>query len=427
MSTLAEVRIWDVLVGAVQWDAGRQVGSFEYAPDFPARGWDLAPLTMPLADNRPRPRIYRFPALARQTFHGLPGLLADSLPDRFGNALINAWLARQGRPADALDPVERLCYTGARGMGALTYHPAVGPGPSAEGHLSVERLLELANAALAERAAWRTDDPGELQPLLQVGTSAGGARPKAVIVVDPRDGRFRSPFDPEAADGEHWIIKFDGVRDGRFHSGRAFGRIEYAYHRMALAAGIDMMPCRLLEEGGRAHFMTRRFDRDGVERQHMQSLCALAHADFNQPGVYSYEAWFAVLRRLRLGYPALREAYRRACFHVLARNQDDHTKNIAFLMDREGTWRLAPAYDLTFAFDPDNRWLRAHQMTLGGKSEGIDVRDLEELGASMNVPRWAETLDEVLEAIRQWPRFADEAGLDDGTTRTIAQHHTLPA
>lgn len=417
MTTLAEVRLWGRTIGAVSLTENDEVAAFQYDPSFVRSGIQLAPLVMPLSN-----RVYRFPALTRETFHGLPGLLADSLPDKFGNALIDAWLAGQGRTPASFNAVERLCYTGSRGMGALEFAPMTGPRLQESGQVDVEALVRLASAVLASRNDLMTsfgDDEKAvaLKDILRVGTSAGGARAKAVIAWNPASNEVRSG-QVEADDGfEYWLLKFDGVsgnRDRELDDPQGYGAIEYAYHLMARAAGIDMSECRLLEEGGRRHFMTRRFDRteDG-SKLHMQSLCALAHFDFNQAGAYSYEQAMLVIRRLGLLMQAREEQFRRMAFNIVARNQDDHVKNIAFLMDRRGTWSLSPAFDVTFSYNPQGIWTGSHQMTMNGKRDGFTLEDFRECGRAVGLKRGrAEAiLREVCGAVSRWPEFAAQAGV----------------
>lgn len=417
MTTLAEVRLWGRTIGAVSLAEDDGVAAFQYDPAFVRSGIQLAPVVMPLSN-----RVYRFPALARQTFHGLPGLLADSLPDKFGNALIDAWLAGQGRTPGSFNAVERLCYTGSRGMGALEFAPMSGPRLQESGQVDVEALVRLASAVLASRndlaASFGDDEKAvALKDILRVGTSAGGARAKAVIAWNPATHEVRSG-QVEAGDGfEYWLLKFDGVsgnRDRELDDPQGYGAIEYAYYLMAQAAGIAMSECRLLEEGGRRHFMTRRFDRteDGG-KLHMQSLCALAHFDFNQAGAYSYEQAMLLIRRLGLLMQAREEQFRRMAFNIVARNQDDHVKNIAFLMDRRGNWSLSPAFDVTFSYNPQGIWTGSHQMTMNGKRDGFTLEDFRECGRAVGLKRGrAEAiLGQVCEAVSRWPEFAAQAGV----------------
>lgn len=428
--TTARVELWGTPIGAVTWDAGRELGFFEYEPAFRESGIEVAPLTMPLG-----PRIYSFPALSREAFHGLPGMLADVLPDRFGNAVIDAWLAGQGRTPESFDPVERLCYTGRRGMGALEFVPAAGPGAGPDDELDVEALVRLAGSVLASREAFATgvveEDAGAVADLLRVGTSAGGARPKAVVAWNPETGVLRSGQVDLPAGFSHWLLKFDGVSGNTDHDvdqPQGYGRIELAYHRMAVAAGIEMSECRLLEENGRAHFMTRRFDRTpSGAKLHLQSLGALAHLDFNLAGAHSYEEAMFVIRRLELPMAAIEEQFRRMAFNVLARNQDDHVKNIAFLMDKSGTWRLSPAFDVTYAYNPSGDWTGRHQMSLHGKRDGFEREDFQAVGkaAGLKRGRALAILDEVAAAVRDWPEFAQEAGVPEERARQVAGAHRL--
>lgn len=431
MTTFAEVRLWGTMIGAVSLEEGDHVASFEYTPQFTRSGIELSPLQMPLSR-----RLYRFPALPREAFHGLPGLLADSLPDRFGNALIDAWLARQGRSPESFNAVERLCYTGARGMGALEFVPALGPRAHRSEAVDVQKLVELASEILTHRDTLSVSFAGDeaqegLRRILQVGTSAGGARAKAVIAWNPRTNEVRSG-QLDAPEGfEHWLLKFDGVRTNRdkeLEDPRGYGAVEYAYALMAKAAGITMSPCRLLEENGRRHFMTRRFDRTpGGDKLHMQSLGALAHFDYNVPGAHSYEESFMVARRLGLSIDTVQELFRRMVFNVVARNQDDHVKNIAFLMDRRGRWTLAPAFDITYSYQPAGRWTGRHQMSLNGRREDFAWHDIKAAAASaMLKKKRAEAITrEVCDAVSRWPDFAGDAGVPREQSKGIQQTHRL--
>ncbi|MCY7388593.1 MAG: type II toxin-antitoxin system HipA family toxin, partial [Burkholderiales bacterium] len=372
MNTLAEVRLWGKTIGAVALQDGEDVASFEYDAAFAQSGIEVAPIVMPLSR-----RVYRFPELSRPTFHGLPGLLADSLPDKFGNALIDAWLASQGRQPDSFNAVERLCYTGARGMGALEFAPAIGPTARQTTHIEVGNLVELASEVLSNRNNLQASFAAEgkedaLRDILRVGTSAGGARAKAVIAWNPKTNEVRSGQVKAGKGFEYWLLKFDGVsgnKDKELDDPKGYGVIEYAYYLMALQCGIDMNECRLFKENGRSHFMTRRFDRvigDGAtgEKLHMQSLSALAHYDFNMAGAYSYEQAFLVMRQLQLPMQAIEQQFRRMAFNIVARNQDDHVKNIAFLMNKSGEWSLSPAFDMTYSFNPTGAWTASHQMSM---------------------------------------------------------------
>ena len=428
---IARVELWGRTIGAVSMEEGRDVAAFQYDRAFAASGIELSPVTMPLSE-----RVYTFPALPRETFHGLPGLLADSLPDRFGNALIDVWLAAQGRTAGSFSAIERLCYTGARGMGALEFAPALGPGPRKATRIEVDALVRLAGEILRHRGDLQGHFHGAgkakaLQEILRVGTSAGGARAKAVIAWNRETNEVRSG-QIAAGDGfENWLLKFDGVagnKDKELEDPKGYGAIEFAYHLMAKAAGITMTECRLLEEGGRRHFMTRRFDRsaDG-EKLHMQSLCALAHFDFNQAGAYSYEQALQTVRRLGLPMAAVEEQFRRMVFNVVARNQDDHVKNIAFLMDKEGGWSLAPAFDVTYSHNPRGPWTATHQMTLNGRRDSFTTGDLEACAkaALMKRGRSATIVAEVQAAVKRWPEFAAAAKLSEEWRDKIQRSHRL--
>ncbi len=428
--TDARVILWGRDIGAVSWLDDRGVGVFQYVPEFVGSDIELSPLAMPLA-----PSPYEFPALARISFRGLPGLLADSLPDRFGNAVIDAWLAAQGRDASSFNPVERLCYTGARGMGALEYQPAILGPPTESRRLEIAKLVELSNRILTERGALtgtlRAGDSEAVEDILRVGTSAGGARAKAVVAWNPATGEFRSGQLEAGGGFEHWIIKFDGVsanRDKELADPQGYGLVEYAYSLMAVAAGIEMSDCRLHHEGGRSHFMTRRFDRSpSIGKLHMQSLGALAHFDYNNPSAHTYEQALNVIRRLGLPMHDRRQQFIRAVFNVVARNQDDHVKNIAFLMNRRGDWRLAPAFDVCYAFQPDGPWTGRHQMSVNGKRDRIDRADLHVLAATAGIKsrRADDLIDRVIDSVRRWPDFVAEAGVPAERVDRIGRTHRL--
>jgi serine/threonine-protein kinase HipA len=424
--------MWGRPIGGVLLEDDSETAVFEYEPAFAQSRIEIAPLTMPLrAGER-----YAFPTLARETFRGLPGLLADSLPDRYGNALIDAWLASQGRSPESFNVVERLSYIGTRGMGALEFEPSLGPSLPATQALQVDALVELASEILGQREHLRASlaDPqraATLQAILEVGTSAGGARAKAVIAWNPETNEVRSGQVNAGPGFQQWLLKFDGVsgnRDKELEDPLGFGVVEYAYALMAREAGIVMSPCRLLEENGRRHFMTRRFDRlAGDEKLHMLTLGAIAHFDYNQAGASSYEQAFLVIRQLGLSMDAVEQQFRRMTFNVVARNQDDHVKNIAFLMEQDGRWRLAPAYDLTHAYQPDGRWTSQHQMTINGKRDGFTLADLRAVAevASMKRGRAETIVGEVTSAVVGWGAFAEQAGLDEERAAQIAATHRL--
>lgn len=420
---VATVRLWSRDVGAVAWDAERGVGTFEYEPAFVRQGLEVAPLAMPL-----RSGLLSFPELNRETYHGLPGLLADALPDRFGNRIIDAWLARQGRSASDFTSVERLCYMGVRGMGALEFKPVIGPRASKAVPLEVAELTQLVKDIFRHRTEWVVNLKGRkadaLNTIIRVGTSAGGNRAKAVIAWNPKTHEVRSGQGDLPPGFEPWILKFDGVADSALGDPQGFGRVEYAYHKMALNAGMSMTRCDLLEENGRTHFMTERFDRDADGGKiHVQSLCALAHYDFNAAGEYSYEQALSVIQRLNLGYPALAEMYRRMVFNVVARNQDDHTRNIAFLMDRTGIWRLAPAFDVVWAYNSKGSWTNRHQMTVNGKRDHLERVDLLAVSDAFGIKGTAEIIDQVTEAVAAWRSIARECGVDSALVKKIATTH----
>jgi serine/threonine-protein kinase HipA len=426
VASVAEVRLWGRTIGAVSLEEDRQIAAFQYTPAFLGSGIELSPISMPLSR-----RVYQFPSLPEVSFHGLPGLLADSLPDKFGNALIDAWLATQGRRPESFNAIERLCYVGVRGMGALEFAPATGPPLRRSAKLDLDELVKLASQVLTHRASLQVSfAPGRrhagLTEILRVGTSAGGARAKAIVAWNRDTNQVRSGQVKAPAGLDYWLLKFDGVsanKDKELEDPKGYTVIEYAYALMAADAGIEMSECRLLEENGRRHFMTRRFDRlsDG-SKLHMQSLAALAHFDFNSAGAYSYEQAFDLMKRLGLSMRAREQQFRRMIFNVVARNQDDHVKNIAFLMDKAGEWTLSPAFDVTYAYNPTGLWTNRHQMTINGKTDEFARQDFKAAAqvAGLKQGRADSILADVMNAVKEWPRYADSAGVLDSQRGRIA-------
>ena len=425
MVTAANILLWANNIGAVIWDEKRMLASVEFAPSFAKLGLNVAPLTMPLSEIAQGNRLFSFPGLNRETFSGLPGLLADSLPDRFGNALLDSWLASQGRTKQGENPVERLCYTGNRGMGALTYEPSLRfSNNNSSEKIDVEHLVELARLVLNEKASIKGKLNNKkiegLNDIIKVGTSAGGARAKAVIAFNETSGEMLSG-QLEAPEGfSYWLIKFDGVTNKHLGDPEGYGRIEFAYYLMAIDCGIEMSECKLLSEGNRAHFMTKRFDRTNKgERFHMQTLCGIAHMDYNDPLSYAYEDAFEVMRMLRLPYPDAEQLFRRMVFNVMARNHDDHTKNISFLMNKQGIWKLAPAYDVTYAYNPESRWVFQHQMAVNGKRQNITRKDLLSVARNMNIKKANDIIDEVSGTLKKWKGYAETAGIPEYQANAI--------
>lgn len=415
--TDATIRLWGRDIGAVSWLEDRDYAVFQYVPEFTASGIAVSPLVMP-----PSQAPYAFPELPRDAFKGLPGLLADSLPDKYGNALIDAWLTRQGRDARSFNPVERLCYIGTRGMGALEFHPTLLKAQRRSRRLEIDALVDLANQVLSMRQNMQgvltgQDDQDMLEEILRVGTSAGGARAKAVLAWNETTGEFRSGQAPADKGFTYWLMKFDGVsnnRDKELADPQGFGLIEYAFSQMAIDAGIDMAECRLHHEGGRSHFMTKRFDRTPTgQKLHMQSLGALRHFDFNAAGAYSYEQAVETIRQLNLEAVDVEQQFRRAVFNLLIRNQDDHVKNIAFLMDKAGAWRLSPAFDVGYAYNPSGPWTSTHQMTLNGKRDDFTSEDLVAFGeyCGFKSRKVLGMVRETADRVREWRTYADAAGV----------------
>lgn len=417
MVTTADVYLWGQKIGSVLWNESRMCANFEYTQEFMHSGLEVSPLMMPLSS-----RIYSFPNRdSYKTFLGLPGMLAEALPDAFGRALLDNWLAAQGRQ-DA-NPVERLCFQGKRSMGALEFVPSKERILDAEQAIEVESLVQTAREALMNKEAFVTNlsnSDEALLDIIRVGTSAGGQRAKAVIAYNDATGEVRSG-QTTAPDGfDYWLIKLDGVTNKVLGDPEHWGEVEYVHSLIAKAAGIHMTECRLYRENGRAHFMTKRFDRVNGEKIHMQTLCGLAHYDFNMLHAYSYEQAFAVMRQLRLTYPEAEEFYRRMVFNVVARNQDDHTKNISFLMDKKGVWHLSPAYDMSWAYNPTGGWTSMHQMSINNKWDNITREDLLRVAYEMNIKRAPAIIDQVVEAVSQWSQLAkDQTDIPQNIIDTI--------
>ncbi len=418
-----EVRIWGQRVGAVALDPKLGVYAFEYAPAFVRSGIELAPLTLPLAAAR---EPFVFPALPEVTYFRLPGLVADALPDSFGNNLIDAWMAAQGVERSAITSLDRLAYMGRRSLGALEFKPVRGPSKSVTTAIELSELVESARRAV--RGDFGNDALAEaaLAQIIQVGTSAGGARAKAAIAWNPATDEIRAGQFEVGPGFEHWLLKFDGLgADSELGVSQDYGRIEYAYSLMARDAGIEMMPSRLLEEHGRAHFMTRRFDRDGNTKHHVQTLCAMAHLDYRQKATHDVSQLFLTLDGLRLGYPAKEEAFRRVAFNVMAANCDDHTKNVSFLLREGGAWELAPAYDLVYAYNPRGEWTYQHLMSVNGKFSDIGRDDLLKVADRFGIGTAPRVLKQVHAAVASWPAQAAQAGVSAGDVTRIRQQHRL--
>jgi len=429
MITTAFVKIWGNLVGAVAWDNERQLANFEYDPSFIEKGWDLSPLKMPINAGA---NIYNFPELRAtrgstfDTFKGLPGLLADMLPDKYGNQLIDVWLAQQGRIADSMNPVEKLCFIGSRGMGALEFEPSQIQGRKSAYKIELNALVDISREMLQYREDFSTDLSDEKEQsmldILKIGTSAGGARPKAVIAYNNKTGEVRSGQANAPKGYEQWLIKLDGVSDAQFGTSLGYGRIEMAYYLMAIDCGIDMMQSKLLEENGRAHFMTKRYDReDNNIRHHVQTWCAMNHFDFNDMNSFSYEQLFQTMRTLRLDYQEAEQMFRRMVFNVLARNCDDHTKNFSFRMKQNQEWTLTPAYDICYAYDPKSIWVRQHALSINGKRKNQTKQDLLIIAKTMNIKKAKAIIEEISGVVQNWNRYADEVGVDKKKRDAIAR------
>jgi len=421
MVTTAYIKLWNILVGAVAWDSTQQLAFFEYDKKFLSLNLDIAPIRMPLKNS-----IFSFPELRdTATFKGLPGLLADMLPDKYGNELINIWLAQNGRPEGSMNPVEMLCFIGTRGMGALEFEPSTAPTTKTY-TLELSSLIETTKQLLNKKNALKLHTDQEMRDVLldvlKMGTSAGGARPKAIIAYNESTGEIRSGQTIADKGFEHWLIKFDGVNDSQFGASYGYGRVEMAYYKMATDAGIQMMECRMIEEDGRAHFMTKRFDRvNGSQKVHMQTLCAIQHYDFNQITSYSYEQLFQTMRLLKLSYAEAEQMYRRMVFNILARNCDDHTKNFAFIMHPDGKWQLAPAYDICHAYRPDSDWVSQHNLSVNGKRKDFGLDDLLAIARQNTIRNPEQIIREVQDVLIHWEQYANTYHVERNLTRAIGK------
>ena len=430
---VAEVHIWGELAGAVAWNEDSGFATFEYNPGFKKLNWELSPLKMPVTSIK---SIFSFPELRKDrdalddAFKGLPGLLADALPDNYGNQLINMWLAQQGRPQDSMNPVEMLCFIGTRGMGALEFKPTVLNENKRTFSVEIDSLVSVAQKMLHQREGFamnlQKDEEKAVSEILKIGTSAGGARPKAVIAWNEKTGEVKSGQTKAPKGFEQWLIKLDGVSDIQLGSTKGYGRVEMAYYKMAIACGITMMPCHLLEENGRAHFMTKRFDREaGHIKHHVQTFCGLKHFDYNQVSSFSYEQLFQCMRELKLTYKDAEQMFRRMVFNVIARNCDDHTKNFSFMLKKGLTWELAPAYDLCHAYRPGSQWVSQHALSINGKRKGITRKDLLNVGKSISMKskKAVEIIDQINKKVQKWKTFADKVHVESALRDEI--QHTL--
>lgn len=429
MITTAFIKIWGETVGAVAWNLETRIASVEYDSKFIVKKWDLAPLKLPLTGSSRR--IFSFPELKDiKTFKGLPGLLADVLPDDYGNQLINNWLAQNGRPENSMNPVEMLCFIGTRGMGALEFEPSQFKASKKAFDIEVDSLVNISQKMLQKREGFETnlnkDEQQAMIDILRIGTSAGGARPKAIIAYNEKTGQVKSGQTNAPKGFEHWLIKLDTVSDIQFGESTGYGRIEMAYYLMAKACEIEMMECRLMEENGRAHFMTKRFDRqDGDTKHHIQTLCAMQHYDFNQITSFSYEQLFQTMRLLKLPYPQAEQLFRRMAFNVIARNCDDHTKNFAFRLKQNENWALTPAYDVCFAYRPESTWVSQHNLSINGKRKDITKEDLLIVAKSMNIKKANQIIQQINDIVLKWATFAEEAKVKNDFIEQISKSHLI--
>ena len=434
MVDAVEIKIWGQMVGAARWDEDQQLASFQFDKKFLAQRYDLSPIKMPLKNGA---RIYSFPELRKQkgeeisTFKGLPGLLADSLPDKYGNQLMNIWLAQEGRPPNSMNPVEQLCFIGSRGMGALEFEPARLPSNQQTFAIEIKNLVEIAQKMLSNRESFETnihkDEQKALREILTIGTSAGGARPKAVIAYNKKTREVRSGQSKAPKGFEHWLIKLDGVSDAQFGASHGFGRVEYAYYLMAKDCGIEMMESQLLEENDRAHFMTKRFDREGNDiKHHVQTLCGIQHFDYNNLYGYSYEQLFQTMRMLKLTYPEAEQMFRRMVFNVMSTNYDDHTKNFSFRLKQNSKWELSPAYDVCYSFDPTNVWVSQHTLSINGKHKEITKSDLLKIASDNSVKKAEKIIKEIQSIVCNWNDYSANAKVSDELSDSISKTLIAP-
>ena len=424
MVDVAKVNMFGLPVGTFRWDERYDVARFEYDSSFVGRGLEPSPLMMPVREGR----VYSFVGLDKETYKGLPGMLADSLPDTYGRALFDRWLALTGRTSS--NPIETLCFLGKRCMGALEFEPAMDMAFDPNTLFEIDSLVKVASDALSEKSSFgvnlNDDKKAAIAEILRLGTSAGGQRAKAIIAYNKETGEVRSGQVEVPSGSDYYLIKLDGVSAiAGFKDTGNHGRLEYSFYKLAKACGIEMTDCSLIEENGRAHFLTKRFDRNNGKKIHMQTLCGMAHFDYRIHRAYSYEQAFNVMRALRLPYSAAQEMFRRMVFNVVVRNQDDHTKNISFLMGEDGIWRLSPAYDMGYAFNPKGGWTATHQMSINGKFDDITRQDLITFAHQNNIKDAAQVIDEIAEAASHWPDLAKECGVPKTVTDAIVSNMLL--
>lgn len=424
MVNTAAVSMYGMRIGTFTWDERYNIARFEYDGSFAGRGLEPSPLMMPVQAGR----VYSFGSLNWDTFNGLPGMLADALPDTYGRTLFDRWLALTGRSSG--NPVESLCFLGKRCMGAMEFEPATGPDADPRLKIEIDSLVEVAQESLSKKesfvASIKEDKKAAIAEILRLGTSAGGQRAKAIIAYNKQTGEVRSG-QVEAPEGfDYYLIKLDGVSaQAGFRETENYGRLEYSFAKLVRLCGIDMTESFLIEENGRAHFLAKRFDRKGRNKIHMQTLCGIAHFDYRIHRAYSYEQAFNVMRRLKLTYAEAAEMFRRMVFNVVVRNQDDHTKNISFLMGTDGKWQLSPAYDMGYAYNPDGAWTSTHQMSINGKFDGIARADLLAFAEANNIKNARETIDQICECASNWPVIARNCGVPEPVIQSIASNMLL--
>ncbi len=415
------VSIWGKKVGTIAMSPRIGYYVFAYDPSFVKTGIELSPIHMPLATDP-----YVFSYLPELTYQRLPAMIADSLPDKFGNDLIDSYMKQKGLNTSQISVLDRLAYMGKRAMGALEFHPTRGGVKANHTAIDMKKLVEAARKAVHGNIDTDHIAEASLKQIIQVGTSAGGARAKAVVAFNEATQEIRAgQFDVE--DGfEHWLLKFDGMgADKGLGKTENHGRIEFSYYQMALQAGINMEPCRLLEENGRAHFMTKRFDRTGNQKHHVQTLCAMDHMDFKSMNTYDYSQIFVLLDNLGFDYEAKEEVFRRMCFNVMAANCDDHSKNFAFILKEGESWQLAPAYDVAYAFNPDGQWTYQHFMSVSGQYGNITVDHLLAVAQRFAIGTGPQVLSQVRDAVAGWVDIARANNIPEAEVQEVGKHHKL--
>lgn len=405
---IVQVKLYDEILGTIDWNANKGSSTFQYSNNALNRGIEPSPIIMPTQEKifeTNRDHI---------NFHNLPYLLSDSMPDDFGNRMMKEWLKQKKLSIDDINPVDRLTYVGSRGMGALEYEP-INYKEDNNHNVNTSDLFEVAKKVLEGKEETTYDylDKDSLSDILRIGTSVGGARAKALIAIkfdsNKKITEIKSGDIIQPEGYSYWLLKIDGANEKTLGEGEGLGKIEYAYYLLATQAGVEMADSILFEENNRFHFLTKRFDRtDNGDKIHMQTFSALAGIDYKIQKASSYETLFRVMKRLRLPYYQFEQQYRRALFNVIARNHDDHVKNFSFLMDKQGAWKISPAYDINYSYSPGGTWTNVHQSSINNKFDNFTRNDLLSLGKTFGIKKANHILDEIIEAVNLWSKIATE-------------------